>query len=64
MIMIPKARMCQLGGNPCPNLVRAKLPHQVAAKAHVPGRRDHDPSGTLILHLAPAVTTCYETRPS
>jgi hypothetical protein len=60
-IMTPKVRLCQLGGNPYPNLVRANLQRQVAAKAHTPGHRDHDPSGTLIRHLAPAVTTFYET---
>eukprot|EP00959_Pyramimonas_sp_CCMP1952_P113104 2364244-Pyramimonas_sp.AAC.1 len=56
--------MCQLGGNPCPNLGRAKLQRRAAVRAPAPGHRDHEPLGTLILHLAPAVTIYCETRPS
>eukprot|EP00959_Pyramimonas_sp_CCMP1952_P411144 8615665-Pyramimonas_sp.AAC.1 len=61
--MIPRAAMCQLGGNLYPSLGRAKLRHRVGVRALAPGHHDHEPLGTLI-HLAPAVTTYCETRPS
>eukprot|EP00959_Pyramimonas_sp_CCMP1952_P232433 4857184-Pyramimonas_sp.AAC.1 len=62
--MIPRAAMCQLGGNPYPSLGGAMLWRRVAVRALAPGHHDHEPLETLILHLAPAVTTCCETRPS
>eukprot|EP00959_Pyramimonas_sp_CCMP1952_P027727 581840-Pyramimonas_sp.AAC.1 len=62
--MIPRAAMCQLGGNPYPSLGRANPRHRAAVRALTPGHHDHEPLGALILHLAPAVTTYCETRPS
>eukprot|EP00959_Pyramimonas_sp_CCMP1952_P431947 9046107-Pyramimonas_sp.AAC.1 len=62
--MIPRAALCQLGGNPYPSLVRAKLRHWVAVRVLMPGHRDHAPLGTLSIHLALAVITYCETRPS
>eukprot|EP00959_Pyramimonas_sp_CCMP1952_P357209 7479772-Pyramimonas_sp.AAC.1 len=62
--MIPRAAMCQLGGNPHASLDRVKLRHRVAVRALTPGHHDHEPLGTLILHLGPAVATYCETRPS